>query len=324
MSKSANKSLIGAFVLGVLVLVVAAVVVLGSGRLFNSTFINVMYFDGSVKGLNVGAPVMFRGVKIGTVKRIELRYDGRDLSFLIPVYAEIDPSKMIYVGHQPGTQHTGELIKKGLRAKLELASMVTGQLTINLDLYGTDTPARLVGLDRRYDEIPTLPSDLEQLEKTVEKLPIQELFSKVLSISKGLDRLINAPETQLTAKSIHTSVQELKHIIDAANVQVAPILTNIHESTDAFKTVSKKVDAALSGEHGLPAQVEQTLVVARDALKQAEKTLKSADTVISEKASILDDAGTAIEEVTNAARSLRYLTEYLEKHPEGVIRGKRR
>jgi paraquat-inducible protein B len=323
-SKPANKSLIGAFVVGAVVIAVLAAIVLGSGRIFNRTFINVMYFDGSVKGLNVGSPVMFRGVKIGTVKRIELRYDGQNLSFLIPVYIEIDPSKMVYVGHRPGTQHTEELIKRGLRAKLETTSMVTGQLSVNLDLHETNTSARLIGLDKRYDEIPTIPSDLERLEKTIEKLPVQELLNKVLSISNGIDRLVNAPETRMTAKAIHESVQELKHVIDVANSHVGPILTNIHDTTDVFKLVSTKIDTTLTEARELPAQVEQTLTVARDALKQAEKTLRSADTAISEKATVLDDAGAAMDEIASAARSLRYLTEYVEKHPESLIRGKRR
>src|SRR5512136_1149100 len=110
MSKTASKTLIGAFVLGAVALVVILLIILGSGRLFSRSFINVMYFRGSVKGLNVGAPVMFRGVKVGSVKKIELIYDARDLSFLIPVYVEIDPDKMVYVGHKPGTQHTADLI----------------------------------------------------------------------------------------------------------------------------------------------------------------------------------------------------------------------
>src|SRR5512136_691472 len=109
MSKSANRTLIGAFVVGAVALAVILLIILGSGRLFSHNFINVMYFRGSVKGLNVGSPVMFRGVKIGSVKRIELLYDARDLSFLIPVYVEIDPNKMVYVGHKPGTQHTADL-----------------------------------------------------------------------------------------------------------------------------------------------------------------------------------------------------------------------
>src|SRR5512142_3288249 len=112
MSKTASKTLIGAFVIGAVVLAVILLIILGSGRLFSRTFINVMYFRGSVKGLNVGSPVLFRGVKIGSVKRIALLYDALDLSFLIPVYVEIDSSKMVYVGHKPGTQHTADLIKK--------------------------------------------------------------------------------------------------------------------------------------------------------------------------------------------------------------------
>ncbi|HEX9024458.1 MAG TPA: MlaD family protein, partial [Geobacteraceae bacterium] len=76
MSKTASKTLIGAFVLGAVALAIVLLIILGSGRLFSRTFINVMYFRGSVKGLNVGAPVMFRGVKVGSVKKIELIYDA--------------------------------------------------------------------------------------------------------------------------------------------------------------------------------------------------------------------------------------------------------
>jgi paraquat-inducible protein B len=326
MSKSVHKSLIGAFVLGAIVLGLAAVVILGSGRLFDSTFINVMYFRGSVKGLAVGSPVMFRGVKVGSVKKIELQYDGRDLTFIIPVYVEFEPSKMVYIGHKPGTQHTEDLIKKGLRAKLEMQSLVTGQLMINIDMFGTDKPIVLVGLDKRYDEIPTIPSDfenLENLEKRLENLPIEEITQKLLSISKGIDRMINSPETQKSALSVHESVGELKSTIHAISNRIGPIMDGVNDTSNSLRSASAKIDGALSGDNGIPSQIRQTLSTAQDALRQAEKTLKTVDLVVTEKSAIIDDASNAIEEITSAARSLRFLTDYIERHPEGLIRGKK-
>jgi paraquat-inducible protein B len=322
MSKEANKTLIGAFVLGSIVLAVAVLVILGSGRLFSHSFVNVMYFRGSVKGLNVGSPVMFRGVRIGSVKKIELRYDAKDLSFLIPVYVEIDPDKMVYVGHKPGTQHTKELIDKGLRAQLDMQSFVTGQLMINLDLFGKDKPAILVGLDKRYDEIPTIPTSLELFEKKVQELPLQDLLDKIFSVSKGLDRLVNSPDTQKSFQSINQTVLELKKTVQAINGQIGPIMANLRESSDSIKSASRNLDNSLSGERGIPAQLDVTLSTARDALKQADRTLHSVETLVSDRSSMLDDVDTALEEVTNAARSLRYLTDYLERHPESIIKGK--
>jgi paraquat-inducible protein B len=322
MSKAANKTLIGAFVLGSVALAIGAAIILGSGSFFTPTFVNVMYFQGSVKGLNVGSPVMFRGVRVGSVKKIELRYDARDLSFLIPVYVEIDPRKMVYVGHKPGTQHTSELIKKGLRAQLEMQSIVTGQLMIDLDLFPKDKPAILLGLDTRYDEIPTIPSTFEQYSKKIQDLPLRDLFDRLLSISKGLDRLVNASDTQGTITSINHAARELQKTAQALNTQINPIMTNVRDSTESFRSASRKIDNALSGERGIPVQVEQTLSTARDALKQAEKSLRAAEVFVSDKSALFDDVDSAVEEVTNAARSFRYLSDYLERHPESLIRGK--
>jgi paraquat-inducible protein B len=322
MSKAANKTLIGAFVLGSVALAIGAAIILGSGNFFTPTFVNVMYFQGSVKGLNVGSPVMFRGVRVGSVRKIELRYDARDFSFLIPVYVEIDPTKMVYVGHKPGTQHTKELIKKGLRAQLEMQSIVTGQLMIDIDLFPADKPAILFGLDTRYDEIPTIPSTFEQYSKKLQDLPIRDLFDRLLSISKGLDRLVNNSDTQGTITSINQAARELQKTAQALNTQINPIMTNVRDSTESFRSASRKIDDALSGERGIPVQIGHTLTTAQDALKQAEKSLRAAEVLVSDKSALFDDVDSAVEEVTNAARSFRYLSDYLERHPESLIRGK--
>lgn len=136
MSKPASKTLIGVFVIGAIALAVLAVVVFGSGRFFSEKMPLVMYFEGSVAGLNIGSPVMFRGVKVGIVKDIVLRFDAKDVSFLIPVYVELDPKKFLVIGKFTDEEELDRtLINKGLRATLELQSMVTGQLMVNLDFH---------------------------------------------------------------------------------------------------------------------------------------------------------------------------------------------
>src|SRR5512135_2362494 len=136
MSKKASKTLIGAFVLGAVVLIVAGVVVFGGGKFFKKTIKYVMFFDGSVKGLQVGAPVTFRGVKIGEVTDMVLRFDPSNLAVMIPVYVEIDPEKFLgsdtLKKAKPG-QYYRALLDKGLKARLELQSFVTGLLMIGVD-----------------------------------------------------------------------------------------------------------------------------------------------------------------------------------------------
>jgi paraquat-inducible protein B len=128
MSKPIGKPIIGAFVVGAVVLAVAGLIVLGGGEFLKKKYMRVMYFDGSVKGLKVGAPVTFRGVEVGTVTQISLRANPKDLTIRIPVIVEIDPASIETTTGGPFVDHIPDLIKRGLRAQLDLQSLVTGQL----------------------------------------------------------------------------------------------------------------------------------------------------------------------------------------------------
>src|SRR5512137_2811193 len=184
MSKSANKTVIGIFVVGAIALVVVAIVVLGSGKFFKKTLRAVCYFEGSVGGLNIGAPVVFRGVKIGSVTDVVLRVDSAKLIFTIPVYIEIEPDRFRVIGVRPKQlgQNLKTFIDRGLRATLEMQSIVTGQMQVGLDYY-PDKPAKFAEfrIDTRTPEIPTVRTAMQELTKKVEKIPIDELFAKILS-----------------------------------------------------------------------------------------------------------------------------------------------
>ena len=161
MSKPANKRLIGVFVLGAITLLVIAVVALGSGKLFRKTFKAVCFFEGSVAGLDVGAPVVFDGVRIGSVIDVVLRYNATDLSTTIPVHIDLDSQRVETIGPLPSPKSFEEdlrrLIDRGLKARLELQSIVTGKLQVSLAYY-PDRPVRFAGADRKYPEIPTIPT----------------------------------------------------------------------------------------------------------------------------------------------------------------------
>ncbi len=315
MSKPASKTLIGAFTAGAVVLAVLAVVIFGSGRFFKKTFVNVMYFHGSVKGLSVGSPVTFRGVRIGSVKDIELRYDAKDLSFIICVYADFDPDRIVYVGHRPGTQHTEELIQKGLRARLEAQSIVTGQLVINLDFW-PGKPATIMGLDKRYPEIPTIASEIDEWLNLAEQIPVKELSAKAMSALEKLDKLISSPYVSSSLKSMSESMKETRAIVIKIGSQIDPIVANIKEGTGELRDLVRK------GQN-VPERLDSTLTAAEDAMKQAQKTLASAQEVASEDSSLVRDLGSTLEEVSATARSLRFLSDYLQRHPEAIMQGKK-
>ncbi|WMW65574.1 MlaD family protein [Nitratidesulfovibrio liaohensis] len=139
MAREANKAMLGAFVVGALALLAAAVLLFGSGRFMKDRPQLVLYFKGSVRGLNIGAPVVFRGVPIGSVTEIRLLHDPDTPEFFIPVFIEFEPERILNMkdGTVAKRQADGKvldlLVEKGMRARLALQSFVTGQLMIEVD-----------------------------------------------------------------------------------------------------------------------------------------------------------------------------------------------
>lgn len=177
MSKKPNSVLIGVFVAGAVSLVIAAVLVFGSGSLFEDRNLFVLHFKGSVKGLAVGAPVVLRGVKIGSVRDIRINASSNSQNFSIPVIIEIG-KELIVISNGNGQQGKAHelsvesnlkaLIEQGLRAQLEMQSMVTGQLLVSLDFHH-DKPLILSGEALDYPEIPTIQTEIEELTQKIKQ-----------------------------------------------------------------------------------------------------------------------------------------------------------
>ncbi|MCX5808119.1 MAG: MlaD family protein [Proteobacteria bacterium] len=316
MSKPASKTLIGAFVIGAISLAVIAVVIFGSGRFFAKKLRLVMYFEGSVAGLNVGAPVVFRGVKIGSVTHIILRFEAKDVSFIIPVYVELEPRKIVTTEKVTDTEKLYQtLIEKGLRATLELQSMVTGLLMIDLDFH-PDKPAKFVGLDGRYTEIPTIKSGIQQLLESADEIPLKELFNKLLHAIEGVDKAVNSPHLLASLETLNTGLKDAKKILSKIDKEIDPVLENVKVSSQSMREIFKK------GED-VPAQIEQTLLIIQNTLKQAENTLHSIQGLASENSTVVLEVDSTLREVSDTARSVRFLSDYLQRYPESLIWGKK-
>ncbi|MBP7528577.1 MAG: MCE family protein [Syntrophorhabdaceae bacterium] len=305
MSKPANKTMIGIFVVVAIGLVVAAILILGSGKLFTDKPKFVMYFDGSVKGLAIGSPVVFRGVKVGTVTEIGMLFSKKDLSVLIPVYVELgeadvtmmddsspsakkrDRKKILY-------EYLDALVKRGIRAQLEMQSFVTGQLQIALDFY-PDKPARLVGAPSKYPEIPTIPTQLQELTKRVEQLPIEEIGRKLQSTLDGIDRLVNSPETTRMVRSIGQAADETRTLMRDVDRQLEPLIASIKKTSDEAGETLKKIRIVADA-------IENTAGEDSVVVHKLKKTL---------------------DELERASRSLRLLADTVEQQPESLIFGKK-
>jgi len=319
MSTKANPKVIGGFVVGAVALAVVAVVVFGSVRFFQKRFVNVMYFSGSITGLSVGSPVKFRGVQVGEVTKIAAVLDPETMTITIPVYVELDPKSWIVVGHQGSAKALATrrfyepLLDKGLRAQLDIESFVTGKLFINMDLH-PETPAKFVGLDPRYPEIPTIPSLQDEILKTLHDLP-----EKIIAVADGVERLVNSPAAQ-------DSLRDLDDLIRAVSTQVGPLMTSMRTTSDAARRAFKQGEQTLAMKEGpsaeMAASFTDAMKKASTSLDQMHSTLGTYQRLAEPSGSLGHDLERTLGEVDAAARSMRTLTDYLELHPEAVLKGK--
>jgi len=265
MSKPANKTLIGVFVLGAVALAVVAVVALGSGKLFRSTEKAVCYFEGSVGGLNIGAPVVFRGVKVGTVTDILLRYDPVSTTIVIPVHLKLEQQwkGQSLVEREKAYQM---LIEKGLRARLEMQSIVTGQLQVGLDFY-PEKPARFIGTDPGYVELPTVPTPFQELAKKVDQLPLEEIIRDISAAVGGINRVVNSPEISHTLKSISEASEETKGLIQMLHVKVGPAVSNVEMAANDAEKMIQNMDNKL----------ELLTSNINDTVKDVQKLIRNVD-----------------------------------------------
>ena len=208
MIRKANKTVIGLFVVGGLALLMIGILVFGSGLLFKRTIKFVLYFDGSIKGLSIGAPVMFRGVSIGAVKDISLIYDTKGGTIMLPVIVEIEQSR---IKGAPNFWEWGgdkKMINLGLRGKLEVYSFLTSQLMISFDFY-PDKPAVLRGIMKQYTELPTLPISPD-IFALMDEIPIKEIAKNLEATTKGINKLVNSSDLERSLYELRDTLQETK------------------------------------------------------------------------------------------------------------------
>ncbi len=346
MSKQASKTVIGGFVVGALILVIAGVLVFGSGKFFKKTNTFVLYFEGSVSGLYVGAPVVFRGVKIGSVKSITLHADLKTLKAKIPVIIETQQGKIqVSEGPREPYRNLSRFIEKGLRAQLTTESLVTGNLMIELDFY-PDKPVRVVKNITEYPVIPTIPSTFEQITKKLKTLPIEEIFTKLTSAIDGINKIVNSPEIKEIFNTIQLAVADARRLFQNADKQIDPLLTNaqgvLGDARKLLKDVNRQIKALSSEirvtvrDYGklaksvdreiepLAIRLDKTQKMAQGALEQARKTLATAEASLDAESPLVYDLESTLKEISAMARSFRLLADYLKLHPNALIMGRSR
>ena len=339
MSKEVNKVAIGGFVIGGIGLAILAILVFGSGKFFQKKSMHVLFFEGSVKGLNVGSPVKFRGVDIGLVKNIQLSINPDDLEFFVPVYVEIFENTISILGGEGmGEFDDDEVVdtlvsEMGLRAQLQMQSLLTGQLFINYDFY-PDTPIRKVGLEEKIYEIPTIPTTLQILTETVEeiiddlrKINFEDLVDNVSQAAEGINDLVSSSAMKESVEKFNSIIEDLQELINKTdklagnfNAKIDTMANSIEstmgDTSKLLKNLDRRIDPLASG-------VEKTLATVTLSFTEAEALLVEAQKLISENSRLRREITVTLESISDASRSVEELSNYLQRQPESLIRGKK-
>lgn len=306
MSQKANPKLIGLFVLGAVALMVAAVVLFGSGRFFvqNETF--VTFFQDDVAGLNVGAPVTFRGVRIGSVSNIVIKYDSKTGKALIPVYLTIQPSKIMVVGERTTPE---KLVQNGLRAQLRTQSLVTGLLSVNLD-FDPSTPAQLVGADPDYTEIPTVRSSIAELRSTftdlvadIRRLPLPEMVAQLSESAKNLNKLVADTDT----------------MVIGMNGKLPQVLDDVDQAAQSIAKLTRDVDAGVPAVRDGAVEAVKSL---NETLAQVKQAVAGIQSAVGERSPLQAQMSRTLSDVGDAATAVRALAEYLNQNPRALLTGR--
>lgn len=290
----------------------------------------VAYFPESVKGLSVGSPVTFQGVKIGSVTDVKVVLDPKEMKASTPVFFEIEADRFtpvpgVQIRFEKGATGAKILIERGLRAQLETQSFVTGQLAIALGLH-PGTPIHLTGLNPDLFEMPTIPSSTEKLTTTIEHLPIDEIAQSVLKATQGVDRLVNAPELNETIRSLSAAARDLRELAQHMDAEVRPLANEVATTLDATRDTLKDTQKLVRDVGGqvrpMAASIEKTLTAAQAALEGAQRTMVTVNETVAETSSMQYELTGTLRELSTALRSIRTLSDYLERHPDALLFGK--
>lgn len=330
MAKQVNKAVIGGFVISVIVMLIGGVILLGGGEMFKKKVKYVMFFEQSIKGLSKGAPLVFKGVEIGSVSNVVVDYDIDKLEINIPVIVEFDPGLVKMKGQESQNeqelrQRLNQMIERGLRAQLGLQSLVTGQLMIELDFF-PDTPVRLAGIKSDYPEIPTIPSSMEKLAKKLKELPIDEIVGKLSEILDNIEKATGDSKLNDIVTNVDTASKNLNSLILDLDGRAKKLLDNLTvASSDAQKLMvdARKLVKDADGQiQPLSDKAQDALVSAKRAMDEAKTTLAGVNTFVGDHSETRHKLNRALDELATAARSLNSLMDYLERHPEALLKGK--
>ncbi|HEY1127997.1 MAG TPA: MlaD family protein [Roseateles sp.] len=332
--RRANPFFIGAFVVGAIAVLAAALIALPGRHWFKQPQRVVMFFSGSVFGLQKGAPVVFRGVRVGDVTEISVRYDSKTDTFAIPVVAELDDDAVRGLEGRFTHDDIGHalplLIKRGLTAQLGTQSLVTGQLYVDLDFRSKPPGVQHGGYEGDATEIPTSATAFQALKNQLESVDLRKILDDLSQIANAARSLLTAPELKQGMKDFAATAGHARQLAARLEQRAVPLTRGAERAMASVDRAGDKVSAAAdklgAGADKAGALLDPDGVVVRD-LQRALGDLSSASASLQEAASsdgpLLQQSQRTLRDLSQAARALRQLADTLDMQPDALLRGRK-
>lgn len=339
MSKPASPTAIGGFTLGAIALLVASILLFGGRQLFNRDIMRyVVFFDSSLNGLEVGAPVKMQGVKIGAVTSISLMVDSTTSRVYKPVVIEIDRTTMTSPGGVPLPRNPGHeqqlatrdrLVSSGFRARLETQSLLTGLLFVDFDRH-PNRSAQFANVDfQGLIELPGLPTTTDDIRNTIEELarslrnlPLEQMVHNLAGTLAEVRKIVGSEEMKRSNAALANTLEKMDANLTTLNQHLGPLLQETNKAVGDTRSLVQDSRNLVKDFQGsikpVLASTEKTLNSASSALEKAQSTLNTVDGALGPNSS-LNQTLTALR---NTSRSIKDLTDFLERHPESLLSGK--
>jgi paraquat-inducible protein B len=337
MKTKISPAVVGAFVLGAFALGIIALLSIGSLSLFSKPERFMVYFDEGISGLDEGSPVKLRGVRVGHVVRISIRYDKDTGKSLAAVLCELNKGAIkdpqganLDVSDRGALQ---ALVDKGLRAQLEVGGLATGLLFVELDFMDpAKFPDTTDKTEVKYVVVPSAPSEISEFRASATTLlanattllaKMQEIDFKALS--DELRKLVVETRLRLDGVDFKGLVVQWKKTgesIDALarSPDTLKSLENLNRTLDALHSTIGKLDTQVESNG---TELRATLTEAKQALVSFNAAAQSARGFINAQQNFGVDATRALQRVADAAESVQQLADFLERNPNALVSGRK-
>lgn len=309
---------IGAFIVGALLLVFIALLFFSGGQLFSHKERVIMYFEGSVQGLQIGAPIKLKGVVLGEITDIQINFQSDDKNILTAVTAELALQRINRKGANVDQEFFEGAIQRGLRAQLNFQSFLTGLLYVELDFFPT-MPAHLYGFQNDVLELPTVGTEFEEISKNLQDLNIKGVINNLEKLSANIAKLVESGAVEKTLGSVKTAADSINQTAISFRADINAISQELTKTSSELNTLLITLNTQAPA---ISLNLNNTLTQLQQSLAQFNDTAQTLDTTFADDSPLVYQLNRTLKDVSRSANALRDLSDTLEEQPESLLRGK--